>query len=152
VVLGRKVLSMGVIRRIYDLVVGVDPANGVEDNLDSVDEVHNLSDHDDALESFKIQKKVNFHCGCFGVLGGRCSECSSLSCQRCFQHCGGTDNPNPMGCGKPLCREHSHLINFDEEHSIAFCKTCYSKISRKEIRNKAACLLLSPFVEPEESK
>ena len=140
---------MGIIRRIKKIIIGRNPISGTVDNMGSTDEVHNLSDTDGALESLYSEEILNRHCGCFGSPGGRCSECGVVSCIRCHQHCGGTDNPIPLGCGKPLCREHSSFITFDEGQTLPFCKTCYSKITRRKRRQMATRLLLSPFVEQE---
>ena len=138
---------MGIIRRIKKIVTGRNPIDGTVENMGSTDEVHNFSDTDGALESLYSEEKHNHHCGCFGEPGGRCSECGVVSCVRCHQHCGGTDNPSPLGCGKPLCREHSNFITFGQEQTLAFCKSCYGKIARKECRQIVGKLLLSPFIE-----
>ncbi|MCK5000311.1 MAG: hypothetical protein KAS23_12280 [Anaerohalosphaera sp.] len=143
---------MGIIRRIKKIITGRNPINGTVDNMGSTDEVHNLSDFDGSLESMYCEEKINHHCGCFGSPGGRCSECGVISCVRCHQHCGGTDNPSPIGCGKPICREHSHYLMLADGQSLPFCKGCFSKITRKERRQIAARLLLSPFVEQEDKQ
>jgi hypothetical protein len=140
---------MGILRRIKKIVISHNPISGTIDNMGSTDEIHNLSDTDGCLESLYTEESVNHNCGCFGPPGGRCSECGVISCTRCHQHCGGTDNPSPLGCGKPLCREHSNFITFGEWQTLAFCKTCYSKITRRERRQIAKRLLLSPFIEQE---
>lgn len=143
---------MGIIRRIKKIIIGRNPINGSVDNMGSTDEVHNLSDFDDCVESLYSEEIFNHHCGCFASPGGRCSECGVISCIRCHQHCGGTDNPNPIGCGKPLCREHSHYLSFGDGQSLPFCKGCYSKIARKALRHKVCRLLLDPFVEKEDER
>ena len=140
---------MGVIRRIKKIIIGRNPNNGTVDNMGSTDEVHNLSDMDGSVESLYSEETVNHHCGCFAPPGGRCSECGVISCVRCHQHCGGTNNPNPIGCGKSLCREHSHYLTLADSQSLPYCKSCYSKIARKQRRQKVCRLLLAPFVEQE---
>ncbi len=140
---------MGIIRRIKKIIIGRNPINGSLDNMGSTDEVHNLSDTDGSLESLYSEETVNHHCGCFAPPGGRCSECGVVSCIRCHRHCGGTDDPNPIGCGKPLCREHSHYLTLADGQSLPYCKSCYGKITRKQRRQKVCRLLLDPFVEQE---
>ena len=140
---------MGIIRRIKKIIIGHNPISGAVNNMGSTDEVHNLSETDGSLESLYSEETVNHHCGCFGPPGGRCSECGVVSCVRCHQHCGGTDNPIPIGCGKPLCRDHSHHLMLGDGHSLPFCKGCYGRITRKERRKKVGRLLLDAFVEVE---
>jgi len=55
------------------------------------------------------------------------------------QHC---------GC-KPLCREHSHYITVANGRTMPFCKRCYSRIARKQRRQRITGLLLAPFIEQE---
>jgi hypothetical protein len=140
---------MGIIRRIKKIIIGRNPIDGSLDNMGSTDEVHNLSDTDGSLESLYSEETVNHHCGCFAPPGGRCSECGVVSCIRCHRHCGGTDDPNPIGCGKPLCREHSYYLALADGQSLPYCKSCYGKITRKQRRQKVCRLLLDPFVEQE---
>ena len=143
---------MGILRRIKKIIISPNPISGTVDNMGSTDEVHNESDLDGSIESLYSNEIVNHHCGCFSPVGGRCSECGVVSCIRCHQHCGGTDNPSPLGCGKPLCREHSSFITLGEGQTLAFCKSCYGKITRKERRQIATRLLLSPFIEREDER
>lgn len=140
---------MGVIRRIKKIVIGRNPSNSTADQLGETGEVHNLSDQDGAVESIYYEETYNQHCGCFAPPGGRCSECGVISCVRCHQHCGGTENPASFGCGKPLCREHSHYKAVSEGKTLPFCKRCYSKTTRKQTRKIIASLLFSPFIEME---
>ena len=140
---------MGIIRRIKKIVIGRNPGNNTTDNLGETGEVHNFDDQEDFLESVYYEETLNQHCGCFAPPGGRCSECGVISCIRCHQHCGGTENPSPIGCGKPLCREHSHYITTANGKTIPFCKRCYSRITGKQRRQKIAGLLLEPFIEQE---
>lgn len=140
---------MAVIRRIKKVVIGRNPGNNTADNLGETGEIHNLSDQDGTLESVYYEETLSQHCGCFGSPGGRCSECGVVSCVRCHQHCGGTENPSPIGCGKPLCREHSHYIAVADGRTLPFCKRCYGRIIRKQRRQKIAGFLLAPFIERE---
>ena len=143
---------MGIIRKNKRIIIYRNPNNGTADNLGSTDEIHNLSDVDGSVESLYCEETVNHHCGCFGTPGGRCSECGVVSCIRCHQHCGGTNNPNPIGCGSSLCREHSHYLTLADGQSLPFCKDCYGKITRKERRQKVGRVLLSAFVEQEDEQ
>ncbi len=140
---------MGIIRKIKKIVISRNPNNNTADNLGETGEVHNLSDQDGSLESVYYEETINQRCGCFAPPGGRCSECGVISCVRCHQHCGGTENPSPIGCGKPLCREHSHYITVADGRSMPFCKRCYSRIARKQRRQRITGLLLAPFIEQE---
>lgn len=140
---------MGVIRRIKKILIGRNPDNNTADNLGGTGEVHNLSDQDGALESVYFEESFNQHCGCFAPPGGRCGECGVISCIRCHQHCGGTENPNPIGCGKPLCREHSYYLTVADGKTIPFCKRCYGRTTRRQRRQRIAGLLLAPIVELE---
>ena len=137
---------MGIIRRIRRIVIGLNPKDNSVDNLGGTGEVHNLSDQDGSLESVYFEETFNHHCGCFAQPGGRCSECGVISCIRCHRHCGGTDNQAYLGCGKPLCREHSHYMMLDGVN-IPFCRYCYNELARKKCRARVARFLLSPFVE-----
>ena len=137
---------MGVIRRIKKIVVGLNPGDNTAQNLGGTEETHQLSDQDDALESVYCEEKTNLHCGCFGAPGGRCSECGVISCEKCHRHCGGSEGSNPLGCGKPLCREHSHYLEINGV-SLPFCKRCYGKITRSERWRKIGKAIINPFVE-----
>ena len=138
---------MGIMRRIQKIVISLNPFDNSVDNLGGTGEVHNISDQDGALESTYFEETHNLHCGCFGQPGGRCSECGVISCIRCHRHCGGSDNQAYLGCGRPLCREHSYYMMFEGGISIPFCRYCYDEVSRKNNRVKVARFLLSPFVE-----
>ncbi len=140
---------MGVIRRIKKIVIGRNPDNDIVDNLGETGEVHNLSDQDGSVESVYYEETFSQPCGCFAPPGGRCSECKVINCIRCYRHCGGTENPSPHGCGKPLCREHSHYITIADGRTLPFCKRCLGEITRTHNRQKVYGLLLSPFIEQE---
>jgi len=142
--------EMGILRKIKRMVISHNPQNSTVDNLGSTDEIHNLSDVDGSLESVYIEEKRHQDCGCFAPAGGRCFACGVISCIRCHKHCGGTDNPDPSGCGRPLCREHSCYLTFADGRTIPFCKQCYGKIIRSQRWQAVARLLLEPFIENEE--
>ncbi|MHC4539635.1 MAG: hypothetical protein ACYS74_07620 [Planctomycetota bacterium] len=138
---------MGILRKIKKMVVSRNPQDSTVDSLNSNDEIHNLSDVDGSLESVYVEEQNSQACGCFGPPGGRCSECGAISCIRCHQHCGGSDTPNPLGCGRPLCREHSYYLVLQDGPTVPFCRQCYGKITRKGRWQLAGRLLLEPFVE-----
>jgi hypothetical protein len=140
---------MGIIRIIRKIVMGRNHEDNTVDHLGESGEVHNLSDQTGAMESTYYETAQNQRCGCYAPPGGRCSECGAVSCPRCHQHCGGTENPSPLGCGKPLCREHSHYIPVADGKAIPFCGRCYGKITRKQNRKRITGLLLLPFIEQE---
>lgn len=140
---------MRVLRKIKKIIIGRNPNNGIADNLGETGEVHNLSDQDGCVESVYYEEITNQPCGCFAPAGGRCSECGVISCVHCHQHCGGTENPSSLGCGKPLCREHCHYLTLNEGKILPLCKQCFSKVTRKLNRQKTCRLLLSAFIEQE---
>ena len=137
---------MGIIRTIRKMIISLNPKDNTVDNLGGSGEVHNLSDQDGSLESVYFEETFNHHCGCFAPPGGRCSECGVVSCIRCHRHCGGSENQTYLGCGKPLCREHSRYMML-EGVNIPFCAYCYGKFTRKQHRARVTRFLLSPFVE-----
>lgn len=140
---------MGIIRIIKRIIIGRDLTDGTVSNLGSTGVVHNQFDNNGPLETVFFEEKLNLHCGCFAPPGGRCRECGVISCIRCHQHCGGTENPSPLGCGKPLCREHCDYLTLENGRTIPYCKNCLSKITRKKLQQKAFRILLAPFVEME---
>ena len=137
---------MGIIRTIRKIMIGLNPKDNTVDNLGGTGEVHNLSDQDGSLDSVYFEEKYNHHCGCFALPGGRCCECGVISCIRCHCHCGGSDDQTYLGCGKPLCREHSHYMML-EGVNIPFCKHCHGKFTRKQQRARVTRCLLDPFIE-----
>jgi len=140
---------MTILRRIKKMVIGRNPNDNSADNLGSTEEIHNISDDDGSVESIYVDEKSNQHCGCFGPPGGRCSECGVISCVKCHRHCGGTESSTSLGCGKPLCREHSHYLQFGEGNNLPFCKRCYSKLRRKKNWRKVGRFLADPFIDME---
>jgi len=140
---------MGVIRIIRKIVMGHNHDDNTVDHFGETGEVHNFSEQTGTMESVYYETAQNQRCGCLAPPGGRCSECGAISCSRCHQHCGGTENPSPIGCGRPLCREHSHYMAVADGKAIPFCGQCYGEISRKQNRKKITNLLFSPFIEQE---
>lgn len=138
---------MGILRKIKKIAISWNPNKNSVDNLGSTDEVHSLSDTDDGLESIYLEERQNRHCGCFAPEGGRCSECGAISCNKCHQHCGGSVNSSPCGCGKPICREHSYYLTLPDGRTIPFCKNCHGKITRKGRWQFAGRLVLGAFIE-----
>jgi len=136
-------------RRIKRIIIGRNPSDNSADNLGSTEEVHNFPDNEDSLESIYCEERQNQHCGCFAPPGGRCSECDVISCIRCHQHCGGTEISTSLGCGKPLCREHSHYLQLGDGMNLPFCKRCYSKLRRNNNWRKFGRFLAEPFVDLE---
>lgn len=124
---------MGDIRKIYQRIISCNPENNKVDQLAAKGEHHKLTD-DGCVESFYTDEKSHCACGCFALPGGRCAEvgCGRISCIRCHQHCGGSDNQTTAGCGKPICREHSNYLQLPEGRTIPFCRQCYSRLVRKQ--------------------
>lgn len=146
----KRGFSMGILRKIKKMVISWNPSSNSVDNLGSTSEIHNLSDADGSLESIYLEERRNQDCGCFAPAGGRCRECGAISCIKCHQHCGGSANVCPCGCGKPLCREHSYYLTLPDNKTIPFCKSCYGKIVRKGRWQSAGRLLLGAFIEEKE--
>ena len=133
-------------RIIKKIVIGRSPGSNTVDNLGGTGEMH--CDNNDVLESTYYEETYNLSCGCFGQPGGRCWQCGAISCTDCHQHCGGLNNPTSLGCGKPICREHSHHILLDNAN-LPFCSQCRDIIKRRLRRQKITSLFLNPFIERE---
>ena len=140
---------MGILRRIKKLVISCDSDGTSVEQMGSNHEIHDLSDSDGALESVYVEEIRNQVCGCFLPPGGRCSECAAISCVKCHKHCGGTEDPHPMGCGKPLCREHALMLTLPSGLTVPFCHQCHGKVIRKQRWQFAGRLLFKSFVEDE---
>lgn len=140
---------MGVLRKIRKLLVSPNPDNNQVDRLQCNDEIHLLSDTDDHPESVYVEEMHNRACGCFLPPGGRCSECGAISCVKCHKHCGSTENPHPLGCGRPLCREHTHMLTLPSGQTVPFCRRCHGKAVRKLRWQSAGRWLLDSLVEKE---
>ena len=141
---------MTFLRKIFRRRFSKNPENDEVDILGVNDEYHKLSEEDGAVESYEVEGVPSLHCGCLtSSVGGRCSEpnCGKISCSRCFQHCGGSDNQHPSGCGAPLCREHSHYLQLPDGRTIPFCRSCHGKIVRKSRWIATGKTLFLPFVE-----
>jgi hypothetical protein len=140
---------VGILRKIKKMVVSSDPDSSNVESMGSNDEIHNFSDTDGSLESIYVEEIRNQACGCFLPPGGRCSECGAISCVKCHRHCGGTEDRHPMGCGKPLCREHAHILTLPSGQTVPFCSECHGKAIRKHRWQRAGRFLLESFVEEE---
>jgi len=140
---------MSFLRKIYRRQESENPETHKTENLESDNEFHRLIDPAGGIESVHIKKKSCCACGCFGVPTGRCSEpgCGRISCSRCHTHCGGTENQSPSGCGKSLCREHSHFLPMPDGQTIPFCKRCHGRITRSNRWRAIGRVLLPPFIE-----
>ncbi len=143
---------MGILRKIRKVIIGYNHDHTIRDNLGQTGEIHNESDFDGSVESIYIEERINQKCGCFADIGGRCADCGAVSCVRCHQHCGGSENPASVGCGKPICREHTRYKTIGDGLTLPFCRQCAGKLSRKKCRQITTRLLLSPFIEREEPR
>lgn len=126
---------MGDLRKIRKIRIRRNPANHQIEQVGSDNELHRILEESGALESIYINEEIDNHCGCARPVGGKCAQCGRYSCIRCHTHCGGTDNPSPLGCGKPLCRECSNYLPLPNGTSLPLCGSCYAKFSRKKFRN-----------------
>ena len=140
---------MGMLRRIKKLLISPNPDNNTVDTLHCDGEVHSSSDTDDTMDSTYFEAIRSHACGCFSPPGGRCGECGAISCVKCHKHCGGTENPHPLGCGKPLCRAHTHMLTLPSGQTVPFCRNCYGKVIRKHRWRFAGRWLLDSLVEKE---
>ena len=142
------------LRKIYRRIVSHNPERKKIDHLGANDEFHKLSDEDGCVESLYIEDKSNCDCGCFGPPSVRCAEpgCGRISCVQCRRHCGGSDNQLPAGCGKPICREHSHYLQVPGGRTVPFCRRCYGRLARREKWLSVGRAFLLPFVDDQEDK
>ena len=140
---------MGILRRIKKFVISPDPDSQNVDPIQSNTEIHAESDTDDSMDSTYIETIHNQACGCFQKPGGRCSVCGANSCVHCHSHCGGSTNPHPLGCGRPLCREHAETLTLPSGTTVPFCGTCYSNAIRKHRWSVVGRMLLDSIVESE---
>jgi hypothetical protein len=143
---------MGLLRIIRKVIVGYNHDHTIKDNLGQTGEIHQQSDQDGSVESIYIEERTTLKCGCYADIGGRCAECGAVSCVRCHQHCGGSQNPVSLGCGKPLCREHTSYQTIAESVTIPLCRQCKAKLNRKKHRQIATNLILNPFIEREDRR
>ncbi|MFC1675945.1 hypothetical protein ACFL3G_02645 [Planctomycetota bacterium] len=144
---------MSILRKIRKLIISQNPQTGKIDNLGENNEYHKFSDEDEGLESLYVEQRNSLHCGCIGLPpGGRCAECGQISCAECYTHCGGSKNPVPQGCQKPLCRECSYYLQLPDGRTIPFCKSCHGKIVRKQRWQTTGRALLLPFIDDKENK
>lgn len=136
------------LRRIERKVVSPDPESDRIDKLEGSYEYHRLSDNNGAPESFYTTEEATRSCGCFGPVGGRCGEpgCHHIDCSKCFKHCGGTSNQSRHGCGKPLCRAHSHYFDMPDDRTIPLCRRCYRKLIRRKRWLAVILVVLNLFI------
>jgi hypothetical protein len=141
-------IEMEWLRKIFTRRISQNPFNGKIDDLGGQDEL-NLDDEDDSTTTFNVERLPSNHCGCIAPPGGRCAEegCGVLSCVNCHRHCGGTINQVKEGCGRPLCRSHTHYLDWPDGRTLPFCKSCHGKITRSRGWRLVGSILLNPFIE-----
>lgn len=129
-------------RRRQNCQVTTDPLTGLDRILAFRREEDVLSD-EGSIDSTGVVWKIFLDCGCDGEPGGRCYECSAISCRTCHGHC--------VNCRKPICMEHSRFADGGNGESIRLCRTCYDMLSRKQLRSKVGRTLLSLILKRKEA-
>ena len=140
---------MRVLREVFKREQSKNPQTQEIEDLESEHEEHYLVGPDGNLESSHTKTRSAWACGCFGPVGGRCSEsgCGRINCARCFSHCGGNENQSPLACGKGLCREHAHYLPMPNGATVPFCKRCRDKAIRSRRWRTIKKTVLSLFIE-----
>lgn len=126
------------LRRKHMYEVTDNPITGQDRILELTQEEDSLSDQG-SIDSAGLHRRYIRDCGCDGPVGGRCFECGAISCRSCHGRC--------HKCQKPICLEHSNLLDFGEHGSARLCKRCYDEITRKQRLVRISRLLLSPFIQ-----
>jgi hypothetical protein len=145
---------MSDLRKIRRRVISPNQENDTIDNLEAQNEYHKICDESGSTDSDYLGVRYSLGCGCFSDSpGGRCAEdgCGKINCPKCFKHCGGSDNPVPEGCGKPLCRMHYIYYTMPGGREVPFCKRCFGKITRRNRWAAVGKFFSKPFVEHEET-
>jgi hypothetical protein len=139
-------------RKIQKVKTRRNPITGQIEKLGGSYESHRIVEETDDFESLYVNEEVSNNCGCLTPAAGQCGRCGSISCQRCFTHCGGTDNPSPLGCGIPLCRSCAKYLQLSESQTLPLCGQCYGNIKRKSFWIDVKKLLAAPIVEFEDKQ
>ena len=112
--------------------VGVNPWEGLEEQLAQQDVSHVLSDTG-SLDSYATRAEYANICGCFGPAGGYCAVCSKVVCQRCFGFC--------MKCYMPLCPRHS-VIETHTRGIRRLCNGCKGATKRRQLWRRVFSFLV----------
>ena len=120
--------------------VTTDPITGQDRILDWNQDEHILSDQG-SVNSMAVERIFFLDCKCRGEAAGQCFECGAISCNTCHGRC--------QVCQKPICLQHSHFLEGDNQEPIRLCGSCHDKISRKQTRTKVGRFLLSLIVQRE---
>jgi hypothetical protein len=145
---------MANLRRIFRRVVSPNPQTQSLDSLEANDEYHKLREEDGSTDSYEIREKTANDCGCFGEPGGRCAEpgCGRISCVKCVDRCGGSQNPVPEGCSMPLCGRHRHYHTMPDGRTLPFCRDCRDRLVRKERWRLIASLFVAAPADDKEDR
>lgn len=111
------------IRRKENVQVTDNPTTGQDQVLEFMQEEDVLS-HQGSIDSSNLHRKFFRDCGCDGPIGGRCFECSAISCVACHGRC--------QNCQKPICMQHSNFLEKDDGEKERLCGTCYDAIIRRQ--------------------
>ena len=130
------------LRRKKTCQVTTDPITGRDRILGWTQEDDVLSD-EGSVDSAGVQRKYFLDCGCDAEIGGRCFDCSAISCRDCHGRC--------QSCQKPICMQHSHFLETEDRGQVRLCGSCFDKITRKQTRAKIGRFFLSLFLVKENS-
>jgi len=128
------------LRRKKFIHVTEDPRTGRERTLEETSENDYLQNG--SVDTIEKVKKYFLDCGCDGLPGGQCYECSAVVCQKCFGHC--------TKCSIPLCGEHSYYLDIAGQGQSRLCRRCRDRIIRQNRLHKLGRLLFSPFIQFED--
>lgn len=80
---------------------------------------------DGSLDSVTRRFHRAYSCGCptEHPVGGHCSVCKRLSCERHAGHCG--------MCRRPLCLEHSNFLVDLNSQEWRLCRRCHGEATRR---------------------
>ncbi len=120
-----------------------DRITGQDRILDRRQKKHIRSDQG-SVNSMDVEWVFFLDCECKGEAAGRCFECGAISCETCHGRC--------HACRKPICMQHSHFLETDDQEPIRLCGRCHDKISRKQTRAKIGRFFLSFLVQQEDGR
>ena len=126
------------LRRKTIFEVTHDPYTGQERILKMTKEEDVLSD-EGSVDSTSKRQKFFLDCGCDSEIGGRCYEYGAINCKTCFGRC--------QNCQKPLCMQHSNLLEIKDHGAIRLCNKCHNAIVRKQNLKNICKFVISPFVQ-----
>jgi len=119
-----------------------EPWQGTANPIGQSDATHVLSDAG-GIESLRTNRRYACDCGCLRPPGGFCAVCGGVVCERCFGFC--------EQCHMPLCPRHSVFLEEPGGQQRRLCRECGDSRARKRLGTRVARVVLSPFIEFEDS-